>query len=77
MQELSALGIETLELDVTVIDAIRRVRDDIATKTGGKLDVLVNNAQVNPNFPKCLFRLMNLNSGQSEQNCHCDSPGVP
>jgi 1-acylglycerone phosphate reductase len=60
MQELSALGIETLELDVTVIDAIRRVRDDIATKTGGKLDVLVNNAQVNPNFPKCLFRLMNL-----------------
>ncbi|KAJ7355880.1 NAD-P-binding protein [Mycena albidolilacea] len=49
MQELSALGIETLELDVTAIDAIRRVRDDIATKTCGKLDVLVNNAQVNAN----------------------------
>ncbi|KAF7363985.1 Short chain dehydrogenase reductase [Mycena sanguinolenta] len=44
MQDLSARGIETLALDVTDIEAIRRVRDDIAIKTGGKLDVLVNNA---------------------------------
>ncbi|KAF8205544.1 NAD-P-binding protein [Mycena galopus ATCC 62051] len=44
MQDLSALGIETLALDVTDIDAIRRIRDDIAMKAGGKLDVLVNNA---------------------------------
>ncbi|KAJ7264910.1 NAD-P-binding protein [Mycena haematopus] len=44
MQELSARGIETLELDVTDIKAIQRMRDDIATKTGGKLDVLINNA---------------------------------
>ncbi|KAJ6553962.1 NAD-P-binding protein [Mycena vulgaris] len=44
MQDLSARGIETLKLDVTDGDAIRTIRDDIAKKTGGTLDVLVNNA---------------------------------
>ncbi|KAJ6501949.1 NAD-P-binding protein [Mycena sanguinolenta] len=44
MEDLSARGIETLALDVTDIEAIQRVRDEIAIKTGGKLDVLVNNA---------------------------------
>ncbi|KAF7337879.1 Short chain dehydrogenase reductase [Mycena venus] len=43
MHDLSALGIETLALDVTDIDAIRRIREDIAIRCG-KLDVLVNNA---------------------------------
>ncbi|KAJ7633041.1 NAD-P-binding protein [Roridomyces roridus] len=44
MQDLSALGIEVLSLDVTDIQAIRSTRDEIATRTGGKLDILVNNA---------------------------------
>ncbi|KAJ7811634.1 NAD-P-binding protein [Mycena olivaceomarginata] len=44
MEALSALEIETLELDVTDIDAIRRVKAEISTRTGGKLDILVNNA---------------------------------
>ncbi|KAJ6501955.1 NAD-P-binding protein [Mycena sanguinolenta] len=44
MDSLAALGIETLELDVTNIDAIRKIKAEISTRTGGKLDVLVNNA---------------------------------
>ncbi|KAF8830903.1 hypothetical protein HHX47_DHR1000331 [Lentinula edodes] len=44
MQELSARGIETLKLDVTDTEAICKIRDEIAVRTGGKLDVLVNNA---------------------------------
>ncbi|KAF7309856.1 Short-chain dehydrogenase/reductase family protein [Mycena indigotica] len=44
MEELAALGIETSELDVTNLEAIQQLRQDISLKTGGKLDVLVNNA---------------------------------
>lgn len=44
MEELSVAGIETLALDVTDVDAIKRTKDEISTRTGGKLDILVNNA---------------------------------
>ncbi|KAJ6501948.1 NAD-P-binding protein [Mycena sanguinolenta] len=44
MAELSALGIETIALDVTDADAVRKTRDEISSRTGGKLDILVNNA---------------------------------
>ncbi|KAF8205555.1 NAD-P-binding protein [Mycena galopus ATCC 62051] len=44
MDALPPLGIETLELDVTDIDAIRKIKAEISTRTGGKLDILVNNA---------------------------------
>ncbi|KAF8205543.1 NAD-P-binding protein [Mycena galopus ATCC 62051] len=44
MEGLSALGIETLELEVTDIDAIRKIKAEISTRTAGKLDILVNNA---------------------------------
>ncbi|KAJ6577790.1 NAD-P-binding protein [Mycena capillaripes] len=44
MEDLSALGIETLPLDVTDLSAIHKTRDEIAGRTGGKLDILVNNA---------------------------------
>ncbi|KAJ6510864.1 NAD-P-binding protein [Mycena sanguinolenta] len=44
MEDLSAIGIETLPLDVTDIEAIRKTREEIAARTGGKLDILVNNA---------------------------------
>ncbi|EEB98871.1 hypothetical protein MPER_01546 [Moniliophthora perniciosa FA553] len=44
MKELEGLGIETLVLDVTDAEAVRKVRDEIATRVGGKLDILVNNA---------------------------------
>jgi 1-acylglycerone phosphate reductase len=44
MKELSDLGMTTIALDVTDISAIRRVRDEVAASTGGKLDILFNNA---------------------------------
>ncbi|KAJ7669413.1 NAD-P-binding protein [Mycena polygramma] len=44
MQDLSTRGIETLRLDVTDLNAIRTVRDEISAATGGTLDILVNNA---------------------------------
>ncbi|KAJ7743648.1 NAD-P-binding protein [Mycena metata] len=51
MEELSALRIETLTLDVTDVDAIRNTRDEVAGRTGGKLDVLVNNANIPAAYP--------------------------
>lgn len=44
MEPLKKLGIETLVLDVSDSDGITTVRDIIARQTGGKLDILVNNA---------------------------------
>ncbi|KAJ6470257.1 NAD-P-binding protein [Mycena vitilis] len=44
MRDLSARGIETLRLDVTDLDAIRTIRDEVSSATGGTLDILVNNA---------------------------------
>ncbi|KAI0316906.1 NAD-P-binding protein [Amylostereum chailletii] len=48
MEDLSRLGIITMALDVTDISAIREVRDNVAALTGGRLDILVNNACVYP-----------------------------
>ncbi|KAF8071602.1 NAD-P-binding protein [Lyophyllum atratum] len=44
MAELERLGITVMPLDVTNIEAIRKVRDDVAAMTGGKLHILMNNA---------------------------------
>lgn len=44
MEELAKLGITTIVLDVTDVSNIQRVRDEISAVTGGKLDILVNNA---------------------------------
>jgi hypothetical protein len=46
MAELAAQGIETLELDVTNDDSVQKAREVTAELTGGKLDILVNNAYV-------------------------------
>ncbi|USP82232.1 hypothetical protein yc1106_09506 [Curvularia clavata] len=43
--------IEMLELDVTLPHTIARCKDIVAKRTGGKLDVLVNNAGVEFNSP--------------------------
>jgi 1-acylglycerone phosphate reductase len=50
MDALRELGIECLQLDVTKIENIREIRDQIAELTGGTLDILVNNA--------CVLRVM-------------------
>lgn len=52
MEDLRELGIECLQLDVTKIDNIRQIRDEISQLTGGVLDILVNNACVLLN---CIF----------------------
>jgi len=44
MEHLQALGMKTMVLDVTDRDAIRNVKAHIADETGGKLDILINNA---------------------------------
>ena len=46
LEDLRQMGMTTIALDVTDFDAIRKVRDEVAELTGGKLDVLVNNAYV-------------------------------
>ncbi|KAJ6492916.1 NAD(P)-binding protein, partial [Mycena vitilis] len=44
--DLAALGLETLVLDVTEIESVRAGREHVASLTGGKLDILVNNALI-------------------------------
>lgn len=46
MADLASTGIETMVFDVTDLTSVRQVRDRIAMLTGGKLDILVNNACV-------------------------------
>jgi 1-acylglycerone phosphate reductase len=43
--------VEILELDVTVPKTIARCKEVVAKRTGGKLDVLVNNAGIEFNSP--------------------------
>ncbi len=45
-QELNSKGIETLELDVTDQASVDTAFKALAAKTGGKLDVLINNAGI-------------------------------
>jgi len=51
MEHLKDMGITTLELDVTKAEAIKRVKEQIATSTGGTLDILFNNAGQNSPAP--------------------------
>ncbi|KAL2811228.1 hypothetical protein BJX63DRAFT_399473 [Aspergillus granulosus] len=44
LSDLEKKGIETFPLDVTSVESIRALKDDISKLTGGKLDMLFNNA---------------------------------
>lgn len=44
MKALQALNIETFELDVTKSDGIATVKARVEELTGGRLDILINNA---------------------------------
>ncbi|KAJ3886820.1 NAD-P-binding protein [Lentinula edodes] len=47
MSELKGLeGVVLLKLDVSEIDSIRTAVDEVASLTGGKLDILMNNAAI-------------------------------
>lgn len=51
ISDLAAKGIETLALEVTSPESIQKLKDEVATRTGGKLDFLVNNAGRNYTVP--------------------------
>ena len=44
LDELKEQGMTTLELDVTNSQSIEACRNSVADLTGGRLDILVNNA---------------------------------
>ena len=44
MEELTKEGIETVVLDITSDESIASAKDEISKRTGGSLDILVNNA---------------------------------
>ena len=46
MKALADIGSERIQLDVTSPASISQTRDEVARKTGGRLDILVNNAYV-------------------------------
>jgi 1-acylglycerone phosphate reductase len=46
LKELQDLGMSAVQLDVTNHDSLNRAKHDVAQITGGKLDILVNNACV-------------------------------
>lgn len=49
--ELAALGIETLPLEVTSQDSIDALKKEVLVRTGGRLDMLINNAGRNYTVP--------------------------
>lgn len=49
--DLADIGIETFSLEVTNAESIDALKKEIASKTGGKLDYLVNNAGRNYTVP--------------------------
>ena len=46
LQDLADKGMRTVVLDVTKADSIASAHKEIADITGGRLDILVNNASV-------------------------------
>jgi NADP-dependent 3-hydroxy acid dehydrogenase YdfG len=44
LSELAQKDIETFALDVTSSESIAALRDEVSKRTGGKLDMLFNNA---------------------------------
>jgi 1-acylglycerone phosphate reductase len=49
--DLADLGIETLSLEVTDPESIKALKEEVASRTSGKLDYLVNNAGRNYTVP--------------------------
>ncbi|KAJ7607366.1 NAD(P)-binding protein [Roridomyces roridus] len=47
LADLAAQGVETLQLDVCDSESVKTAREAVAAITGGKLDILVNNAPRN------------------------------
>ena len=54
LSELEAKGIEVLPLEVTSAESIAALKAEIAKRTGGKLDMLFNNAGTSMLLSLCL-----------------------
>jgi 1-acylglycerone phosphate reductase len=52
--QLEAKGIEVLPLEVTSAESIVALKAEVAKRTGGKLDMLFNNAGISACFPPAL-----------------------
>ena len=48
LSEMADMGMSTVALDVTKADSIKACHASVAEITGGKLDILVNNAYAPP-----------------------------
>ncbi|CAK7204325.1 NADPH-dependent 1-acyl dihydroxyacetone phosphate reductase [Sporothrix eucalyptigena] len=51
MAELEALGITALEMDVTDVDSVKAAAERVKIASGGRLDILINNAGLNHVMP--------------------------
>lgn len=51
ISDLAARGITTLSLEVTSLESIQALKTEIESRTGGKLDYLINNAGRNYTVP--------------------------
>ncbi|KAK3719549.1 NADPH-dependent 1-acyl dihydroxyacetone phosphate reductase [Vermiconidia calcicola] len=51
ISDLAEFGIETCSLEVTDADSIAALKSEIASRTGGTLNILVNNAGLNYTIP--------------------------
>ena len=51
ISDLAELGIETLSLEVTSDESVEALKQEVVSRTGGKLDYLVNNAGCNYTVP--------------------------
>ncbi|KAK8036253.1 short chain dehydrogenase [Apiospora rasikravindrae] len=66
---LAEMGMSALQLDVTDQDSIKACEEQVAAITGGKLDILVNNAQVFPCFPNGSLRSRVNQNEESHSSC--------
>jgi 1-acylglycerone phosphate reductase len=46
VKTLGEVGIEPIQLDPTKVESIRSARNEVSKLTGGRLDILINNALV-------------------------------
>lgn len=65
---LAEMGMSALQLDVTDQDSIEACEKEVATITGGKLDILINNAQVFLFYP-----MQPLETGKLRKHEHANT----
>jgi short-subunit dehydrogenase len=69
MTNLESAGVEIFTLDVTSLDSIKGLKDEIHNRTGGKLDILFNNAGTSK--PAALFQLHLVSSCGLSNSLQC------